>query len=194
MSPYTLKLQRRGKWGRYLKKEKKEVKERNQRENKNLPSLFIVHLLCSRCFISVIFNSQYKPPGSPYCPHVRDEEIETWRSYVNSPKSYSNDNNNNRKLIIASTITDYPISALPFNNKPWFCLAAWYAQLNIYNSLCDHILAKEMQAKVHGEDYFFSIIRLLFKEGLSPGEYIQPNLAFPGPQEAGLFQPLDLEP
>ena len=55
----------------------------------------------------VISNSQYNLPGRLYCPPVRAEEIETWRSYINSPKSYSNDNNkNDRKPIKSSMTTD----------------------------------------------------------------------------------------
>ena len=95
---------------------------------------------------SVISKPQYNPPGSLYCSRVREEEIETWRSYTNSPKSYSNDNNKNDwKLTMSSTTADYQISARPFYNKP-----CWYALLNIHNSLCDHTLAKKMEAKVYG--------------------------------------------
>ena len=62
----------------------------------------------------VISNSQYNLPGPLYCPPVTAEEIETWRSYINSPKLYSNDNNkNDRKPIMSSMPTDYLVSVLP---------------------------------------------------------------------------------
>ena len=72
---------------------------------------------------SVISKPQYNPPGSLYCSRVREEETETWRSYINSPEWYSNDNNENDwKLTVSSTTADCQTSALPFYNKP-----CWYA-------------------------------------------------------------------
>lgn len=150
MSPYTLKLKRRGKWGRYLKKEKKWRKGTTGRTRTSshcfLSTYYAPDAVVSTLALSqkaeersVISNSQYNLPGSLHCLPVRDEETEAWRSYINSPKLHSNDNNkNDRKLIMSSMTTDYPISALPFYKKP-----CWYALLNIHNFLCDHILAKD---------------------------------------------------
>lgn len=68
---------------------------------------------------------------------------------------------------MASMATDYSITTLSFiNNKPWFWLAAWYTQLNIYNSPCDHIPAKEMKAKIHKMAFFNK--KAFIQEGTLP--------------------------